>query len=102
MIIGLGSYSESWFAYKAFFSASRHRSVSKCSSLLSHVERWRNRVRQRLARYVRRSLSFSKSIKMHELVTRWFILVPGRGVELRTPGFSVRCSTTELPKIKNR
>ena len=24
-------------------------------------------------------------------------LVPGRGVEPRTPGFSVRCSTTELP-----
>ncbi|MBI3660481.1 IS1 family transposase, partial [Candidatus Acetothermia bacterium] len=33
-----------------------------------------NTLRQRLARYVRKTLSFSKSEQYHERVTRWFIV----------------------------
>ena len=39
----------------------------------NHMERWYNRLRQSNARFVRRTLSFSKSDKMHEVVTKLFI-----------------------------
>ncbi len=68
------SYSDKWSAYEAVFPAWRHKSAGKGEGLLSHVERWHNTVRQRLGRYVRKTLSFSKSFQMHELVTRWFIM----------------------------
>jgi hypothetical protein len=32
-------------------------------------------LRQRLSRFVRKTLSFSKSEQSHELVTRWFIIL---------------------------
>ncbi|WP_448595795.1 IS1 family transposase [Thermoflexus hugenholtzii] len=41
---------------------------------LAHIERWHNKVRQMLARYVRKSLSFSRSLDWHEWVTRWFVV----------------------------
>ena len=37
-------------------------------------ERWYNTLRQWVGRYTRRTLSFSKADRYHELVTRWFIL----------------------------
>ena len=40
----------------------------------NHVERWNNTLRQRLARFVRKTLSFSKSDFYHELVLRLFII----------------------------
>lgn len=39
----------------------------------NHIERWNNTLRQRLARFVRRTLSFSKSDRFHELVLKIFI-----------------------------
>jgi len=59
---------------RQFFPASMHQSVSKSSGSLCYLERWHNTVRQRLGRYVRKTLSFSKSKEMHELVTQWFIV----------------------------
>ena len=44
------------------------------SGELAHLERWPNTVRQRLGRYARKSLSFSRSLEMHEWVTRWLIV----------------------------
>ncbi|MFL6213842.1 MAG: IS1 family transposase [Blastocatellia bacterium] len=38
-----------------------------------HVERWNNTLRKRLARFVRKTLSFSKSDRMHEICLRLFI-----------------------------
>ena len=38
----------------------------------AHVERWNNTLRQRLARFVRKTLSFSKSDVYHNIVTKWF------------------------------
>jgi IS1 family transposase len=38
------------------------------------MERWNNTLRQANARYVRKTLSFSKSDFYHELVTRLFII----------------------------
>jgi IS1 family transposase len=39
----------------------------------AHVERWNNTLRQRLARFVRWTLSFSKSLDMHETCLRLFL-----------------------------
>ena len=50
-----------------------HYSVGKDSGLTNHVERWNCTLRQRLARFVRKTLSFSKSEEMHELMLKLFI-----------------------------
>lgn len=42
----------------------------------AYMERWYGRLRQRLSRYVQRTLSFSKSEAMHPMVTKWFIVEP--------------------------
>jgi insertion element IS1 protein InsB len=48
----------------------RHTAVGKESGEMAHVERWNLTLRQRLARFVRRTLSFSKSSVMHEACLR--------------------------------
>jgi insertion element IS1 protein InsB len=78
------SYSDGWSAYEAVFPVATHRRVAKGSGELSHLERWHNTVRQRLSRYVRKTLSFSKSLEMHELVTRWFIVEYNQSLSLNT------------------
>lgn len=54
-------------------STGTHQFVGKESGQTAHVERWDGTLRQRLARYVRKMLSFSKSHTFHHLLTRWFI-----------------------------
>jgi len=67
------SFSDFWKAYGQVFSSKSHQQVEKGSGETSHVERFYCALRQRLARYVRKTLSFSKSDRMHHLVTKWFI-----------------------------
>lgn len=67
------SYSDFWHAYEQLLSTGQHQIVGKDSGQTAHVERWNCTLRQRLARYVRKTLSFSKSDKFHHLVTKWFI-----------------------------
>lgn len=47
--------------------------VGKETGATSHVERWNNTLRQRLGRFVRKTLSFSKSDEFHEIALRRFI-----------------------------
>jgi insertion element IS1 protein InsB len=68
------SYSDFWDAYALVFPVETHRSVAKHEGQTNHVERWNNTLRQSNARYVRKTLSFSKSDYFHELVTRLFII----------------------------
>ncbi len=68
-----GTYSDFWEAYQKVFATDKHQSVGKESGQTAHVERWNNTLRQRLARFVRKTLSFSKSDTFHELVLKWFI-----------------------------
>jgi IS1 family transposase len=68
------SFSDFWAAYRLVFPATTHRSVDKASGQTAHMERWNNTLRQSNARYVRKTLSFSKSDFYHELVTRLFII----------------------------
>lgn len=67
------SFSDFWKAYAQVFSPETHEQVEKGSGETSHVERFYCTLRQRLGRYVRKTLSFSKSERMHHLVTKWFI-----------------------------
>ena len=68
------SYSDFWEAYANVFPKETHHSVGKETGQTSHMERWNNTLRQWNARYVRKTLSFSKTDFFHELVTRLFII----------------------------
>ena len=67
------SYSDLWAAYQKVFSTGKHQSVGKESGQTAHVERWNNTLRQRLARFVRKTLSFSKSEFVHEWVLQLYL-----------------------------
>ena len=68
------SYSDFWEAYQLVFPEETHECVDKGSGQTNHMERWYNTLRQSCARFVRKTLSFSKSDAMHEIVTRLFII----------------------------
>jgi len=71
---GCRSYSDFWAADASVFPRPTHPSGDKKSGQRAPIERWHNTVRQRLARYVRKTLSFSRSLAFHEAVTRWFVI----------------------------
>ena len=48
--------------------------ITQVSAIVNHTKRWNYTLRQRLARYIRKTLSFSKADYMRHLVTRWFIV----------------------------
>ena len=66
-------YSDFWEAYSLVIPSAQHVAAGKETGLTAHVERWNNTLRQRLGRFVRKSLSFSKSEKMHEICLRLFL-----------------------------
>lgn len=67
------SFSDFWDAYQKVFPEETHQSVGKDSGQTNHIERWNNTLRQRLGRFVRKTLSFSKSDYFHEIVLKIFI-----------------------------
>jgi IS1 family transposase/transposase-like protein len=67
------SVSDGWKAYAAVFNARTHRSLDDPNGETNHVERWFNTLRQRLARFVRKTLAFSKRDDLHEGLLRLFI-----------------------------
>lgn len=67
------TFSDFWEAYQLVFPEETHRCVGKESGETAHMERWYNTFRQRLARFVRKTLSFSKTDVFHHIVTKWFI-----------------------------
>jgi insertion element IS1 protein InsB len=71
---GCRTFSDFGDAYQKVFATGKHHSVGKESGETNHVERWNLNLRQRLARFVRKTLSFSKSDFYHELVVRLFII----------------------------
>lgn len=68
------TFSDFWAAYDKVIQTGKHHSVGKDSGETNHVERWNNTLRQRIARYVRKTLSFSKSEINHFWFTHWFIV----------------------------
>jgi insertion element IS1 protein InsB len=69
------TFSDFWKAYQQVFGTlgSDHQAVGKETGHTAHVERWNNTLRQRLARFVRKTLSFSKSDEFHEIALKLFI-----------------------------
>jgi insertion element IS1 protein InsB len=66
-------FTDFWAAYPAVIPEEQHAAVGKETGETAHVERWNNTLRQRLARFVRMTLSFSKSIVMHEAYLLLFL-----------------------------
>jgi len=61
------SYSDFWAAYSKVLPEETHHSVGKERGQTNHMERWNNTLRQRNARYVRKTLSFSSQISITNL-----------------------------------
>jgi insertion element IS1 protein InsB len=66
-------YSDFWETYQRVIPEDRHEATGKGEGETSHVERWINTLRQRLSRFVRKTLSFSKSHQMHYCCLKLFI-----------------------------
>ena len=67
------SYTDFWPAYSKVFPYSRHKEVGKETGKTSYIERFNNTLRQRIARLVRESLSFSKKLENHIGAIWYFI-----------------------------
>lgn len=71
---GATCYSDLWEAYREVIpEEDRHEATGKEEGQTSHVERWINTLRQRLSRFVRKTLAFSKSRQMHHCCLKLFI-----------------------------
>ncbi len=67
-------YTDHYEAYSSALPDEQHWPKDKASGATAHIERWNNTLRQRLARFVRHTLSFSKSDVMHYIMVEWFII----------------------------
>ena len=68
-------YSDFYATYDRVLSKANanYECVGKDSGLTNHAERWNGTLRQRIGRFVRRTLSFSKCEIIHELMLKMFI-----------------------------
>jgi insertion element IS1 protein InsB len=66
-------FTDFWVAYQAVIPEDQHTATGKETGETAHVERWNNTLRERLARFVRKTLSFSKSLVMHEACLHLFL-----------------------------
>ena len=67
-------YSDFWKAYQAVLPPEQHQACGKEEGQTIHVERFNLTLRQRLPRFVRKTLSFSKSYLMHVIQLRLFFV----------------------------
>ena len=66
-------YTDFWESYFNELPPCQHWPVAKERGETNHIERFNCTLRQRLARFVRQTLSFSKCDVMHELCLRLFL-----------------------------
>jgi IS1 family transposase len=66
-------YTDFWSAYQAVIPEEQHSAVGKETGETAHIERWNTTLRQRLGRFVRKTLSFSKSLLMHDACLDLFL-----------------------------
>lgn len=68
------SYSDYWKSYAILKAKGNHQQVAKKSGKTNHIERFWATLRARISRFVRKSLSFSRKLKYHHLMTKLFIV----------------------------
>ncbi len=78
------TFSDCWHVYRYMFPVQTHRCVGKETGETAHMERWNNTLCQRLGRYTRQTLSFSKSDEYHHLMTLGFIVQYNSSLSLTT------------------
>jgi insertion element IS1 protein InsB len=66
-------FTDFWEAYKKVIPLKQHRPGGKGAGQTCHIERFNNTLRQRSARLVRQTMSFSKNVKMHKICLALFI-----------------------------
>jgi len=66
-------YTDFWRAYALVVPEGQHVACGKESGQTAHVERFNNTLRQRLARFVRDTLSLSKKRLMHKVCLYLFL-----------------------------
>jgi insertion element IS1 protein InsB len=65
-------YTDFWKAYQAVIPDAQHV-AGKGRGETAHVERFNNTLRQRLGQFVRKTLSFSKCDRMHDVRLQLFL-----------------------------
>jgi IS1 family transposase len=66
-------FTDFWQAYHLVIPQEQLSQVGKETGETAHVERWNCTLRQRIGRFVRKTLSFSKSILMHTICLDLFL-----------------------------
>ena len=66
-------FSDFWQAYQLVIPEDQLIQVGKETGETAHIERWNCTLRQRLARFIRETLSFSKSIRMYSICLDLFL-----------------------------
>ena len=70
---GVAVYTDFLASYRVVIPRARHRAVGKDTGLTAHIERFWLTLRQRCARFVRKTLSFSKCERNH-LGALWYFI----------------------------
>jgi len=66
-------HTDQYDVYKGVIPAEQHRAITKQARKTNHIERFNNTLRQRVARLVRETLSFSKKLANHIGAIKYFI-----------------------------
>ena len=66
-------HTDQYEVYSGVIPAERHKAIAKQARKTNHIERFNNTLRQRLARLVRDTLSFSKKVENHIGAIKFFI-----------------------------
>jgi len=66
-------YTDFYEVYQGVMPAARHKPITKQARKTNHIERFNTTLRQRVARLVRETLSFSKKLANHVGAIKYFI-----------------------------
>jgi insertion element IS1 protein InsB len=66
-------HTDQYEVYNGVIPAERHKAITKQARKTNHIARFNNTLRQRLARLVRATLSFSKKVEHHIGAIKFFI-----------------------------
>ena len=66
-------FTDFWEAYRKVVPPDQHCACGKGAGQTNHVERFNNTLRQRLGRFVRKTLPFSKKRQMHKVCLILFL-----------------------------